>query len=173
MKIIKKHELVYVTFPAGSNLTQFNFPDQPNLRNAKIWGIQAYYSAIIPQNVITQNITVPKNVFQTGFLTLLDYKGNQFCQQIPLPTLQTIENGLSGYVTSTGETEIDNVPTIQEKDFKNFDGQIANWSKCFVQMPVAISTLGADTDFLFSVYYTDLDEIGKGKGSQTTFAKKS
>lgn len=171
MKKILKSEIIEIVIPNGSNATQFLVPDQPNLRDTKTLGIQAFYDNIVPQSILSQNAVVPKNVFQNSYITLLDYAGIQFCKQLPLVTLQTIENGLSGYISTTGETEIDHPPTIQEKDFKVFDGQIINWSKCFIAIPASISSLGSDVSFLLAIYYEELSPALKNS-SKTTFAKK-
>ena len=44
---IERFEAVEINVPTGSTLTRFYFPDLPNLRNAKITGVQVYTAGTI------------------------------------------------------------------------------------------------------------------------------
>lgn len=168
MKRIVKHELIEVLIPAGSQATRFMIPDQQNLRNTQIWGIQFYFDKIIPLSIISQKPVIDKIVFQRSFLTLQAYSGREFLKQSPIPLFQTIENNL---VTSIDFIQVPPVIiecTEQEKDFKNFVGQKINYPKSYIDTVGILSDPRLDKVFLFSVYYTDLNE----KFEQTSFDNK-
>jgi len=167
-KKIIKHELFEVLIPKGTTLTQFPIPDLPNLREVELWGVQAYYNDVIPNSVISQKTVVPKNVFVSSFLTLVNYAGREFLKQAPLVLFQTIETNMVGVPISTDP--LIQIPFgIQEKDFKSFCGQKVNYSKSYINVSIPVSIAVIDYVFLISIYYVDPKEMGK---DQTTFREK-
>jgi hypothetical protein len=159
MKKVVKHELIEIIVPAGSTATRFQLPDAQNLREVSTYGIQAYYTEIIPNSIISGYKLIEKLVFTNAYITFENYAGREFIKQAPLPQFQTIENNM---------VDGDNPASIQEKDFKNLIGQKINFPKSYIETPFPIASATANTVFLLSVYYTDKDETY----SQTTFAKK-
>ena len=165
-KTIVKHEFVEIVIPAGSTNTQFKFPDLPNLRWVDLYAIQAYYDNIIPFGWDSQDVVISKGDMQLACLNLQDYDGDIFCQQLPLVTLQTIENSLSGYTTAG--VVVNYPPTIQEKDFKSFNGQKVNWPKSTVNFAQAVTAQAYDRVVALSIYYKDPND----KKKPATFATK-
>lgn len=161
MKRIVKHELIEVVIPAASNATRFSLPDAQNLRNTQIWGLQVYYSQIIPNSIISAKKTITKTIFQQSFLTLQGYSGREFLKQSPFPIFQTIENNLSQFA----EIEC----SEQEKDFKNFVGQRINYPKSYIDTVNIVSDPLVDLVYLISIYYTDNND----NFSKETFDNKN
>ena len=161
MKRVIKHELVEVLIPANSTATRFLLPDLQNLRNVNLWGVQMYYSKIVPVSILSGRNVIGKGVFQKAFLTLENYAGRQFLKQSPISLFQTIENNLA----DTGAGNDDS--SIQEKDFKNFVGQRTNYPKSYIDLTTPSGSV-KDEVFLFSIYYTDKDETM----SRTSFDNK-
>lgn len=159
MKKVVKHELIEIIVPAGSTATRFQLPDAQNLREVSTYGIQAYYTNIIPNSIISGFGLISKDAFTNSYLTLENYSGREFIKQAPMPQFQTIENDM---------VDGDNPASIQEKDFKNLIGQKINFPKSYIETPFPIADGRVNTVFLISVYYTDKDETY----SQTSFAKK-
>lgn len=169
MKKIVKHELVEIKIPANSTNTQFPIPDYPNLRWVELMGIQAYYDQIVPFSMISQDAVITKGDMQLGYITLQDYSGNNFLNQCPLVIFQTIENGMTGYTFNIADVDVNYSPSIQEKDFKNFNNQKVNWPKSYINFAQAVTAEEYDRVVLLSVYYVDPQD----KKEQATFANKS
>jgi len=141
-KKIVRHELVEIIIPANSTLSRFNFPDIPNLRNSRIWGVQIWNTNQVTKSVISQNTLVSEALVQKSvFLTLVNYGGKEFLKQAPVQMFNTTQNDLS---TSNNQHEL---------DFKNFVGQRVNYPKSYIEFTATAST-GSDTSFLVSVYYS-------------------
>lgn len=168
--IIRKETVILTVKPVLDNLTNtiqsFRFKDNENLRNVKLWGVQAYYNTIVPFNLTgTKFETVNKKVFVKTFLTLYDISNIDFLNKAPLPIFQTIENGMVE-LRQTGQNPewINSVEsTICEKDFKFFAGQKLDLQNSFVEL---IPDIGDDTffksqNYIFDFYYSriDLDKI--------------
>ena len=168
MKKVVKHELFEVVITPGTTLTRFPIPDLPNLRNVQVWGVQMYYSDIVPFSVISQRPLIDKAQYKNSFLTLVNYSGNEFLKQAPVDMFQTIENGLSAVAIPGSPT----VPSsIQEKDFKNFTGQKVNYPKSFIEVSQPVPVVAFEQVFLVSIYYTDPKEL-LNNPSQTSFRNK-
>lgn len=164
MKRVIKHELIEVIVPKGSSATRFQLPDAQNLRDVNTWGVQAYYSGIIPKSIISNLDVIDKTTFQKSFITFENYGGREFDKQAPLVQYQTIENNMVSVPFGETFTEA----SIQEKDFKNFVGQKINFPKSYIDVIGKISDDTKDLVFLLSIYYTD-----KGENfSQTSFKDK-
>jgi len=141
-KKIVRHELVEIIIPANSTLSRFSFPDIPNLRDSRIWGLQVYNTNQVTKSVISQNTLVSETLVQKScFITLVNYGGKEFLKQAPALIFNTLKNDVS---TSANQ---------HEEDFKNFVGQKVNYPKSYIEFTATAST-GSDTSFLVSVYYS-------------------
>jgi hypothetical protein len=184
-KRIIKHELIEITIPANTTKTQFKIPEQNNLRNVELLGIQVHVNEITPYSVISQNPTLSQTVLDKCFLNLINYAGFAFLHIIPILTFQTMrhtngvvqtsttggtggapeEGGTGG--TATSQSTFDDV--IYDTDMKDFAGQKTNWPQCFVQFSQDISgDVSVDSVVLISVYYYD---PANAKDSDTPFRK--
>ena len=71
---IKRFQAVEINVPSGSTLTRFQFPDQPQLRNAKIQGIQVYTPTAITKTPLSGATPTTLADLKQSFLTL--YQGD-------------------------------------------------------------------------------------------------
>lgn len=161
MKPVIRKETVELVCNTGSTLnsyvSKFNFQDNENLRNVKLWGVQLYYDKIFKSSLTYPSAenypTLPtKSQFQRMFLSLYDVKDNNFLKDAPFPIFQSIENGTM-QTSNAGDQK-----TIQEKDFKFFTGQQLDLQKSSISI-ITIKPLSftAVIDFYYS--RIDLDKI--------------
>lgn len=141
-----RSQYVELYVPATSTtLTQFNFLDQPQLRNAVLDGIQVYNVSDIPL-AQSGKALVTATIMSRSFLTLYtndvqnvgDNKDNpvgELIYRYPLVSL---------HKTSTGTNAF-------EKELYPFAGQRLDWVKCYVNLGTAIGT--GDISYVFQVYY--------------------
>jgi hypothetical protein len=132
---IERFEAVEIAVPSGSTLTRFYFPDLPNLRNAKITGIQIYTAGTITATPLTGSTPVTTADLKKSFLTL--YEGDlQLVYNVPMLTMNNIVNSAADPYTFE-------LPTI--------NGITISWVKSYVSLPTALST--TSVAYSFGVYY--------------------
>ena len=132
---IERFEAVEIAVPNGSTLTRFYFPDLPNLRNAKITGIQVYTAGTITATPLTGSTPVTTADLKKSFLTL--YEGDlQLVYNVPMISLNNLVNSASDPYTFE-------LPTV--------NGLTISWTKSYVSLPTALATTG--TAYSFGVYY--------------------
>jgi hypothetical protein len=132
---IERFEAVEIAVPSGSTLTRFYFPDLPNLRNAKITGIQIYTAGTITATPLTGSTPVTTADLKKSFLTL--YEGDlQLVYNVPMLTLNNIVNSAADPYTFE-------LPTI--------NGITISWVKSYVSLPTALAT--TSVAYSFGVYY--------------------
>lgn len=135
--ILSRFEAIEVPVPAASTLTRFYFPDQPNLRNAMIQGIQIYYAEQITATPLTGSTPVTIADMRKSFITL--YSGDLgLVNNLPLLAL----SDMSDYST-VNASSVFNLP--------NFQNMIISWTKCYISLPTALATPGVA--YSFGVYY--------------------
>jgi len=176
--------LIQILIPAGTTARQFPIPEQNNLRNVELLGIQVHVNEITPYSVIDQKPTLTQAFMQKCFLTLLNYSGFAFLHIAPILMFQTMrhtvttvttttsggtggapEEGGTGGAATSSDTSSD---VIYDTDIKDFAGQRVNWPQCYVNFSQDISALGADSVVLISVYYYD---PANAKDNDTPFRK--
>jgi len=132
---IERFEAVEIAVPSGSTLTRFYFPDLPNLRNAKITGIQIYTAGTITATPLTGSTPVTTADLKKSFLTL--YEGDlQLVYNVPMLTMNNIVNSAADPYTFE-------LPTI--------NGITISWVKSYVSLPTALAT--TSVAYSFGVYY--------------------
>jgi hypothetical protein len=136
--ILKRFEAVEIQVPSGSTLTRFYFPDQPQLRNARIVAIAVYNTAAISASILTGSTPVTSADLKKSFLTL--YSGDmQLVNSLPMTSLNNIQNG----TTDGSDPAVFELPEI--------DSMIVSWTKSYVNLPTALST--TNVAYSFGVYY--------------------
>jgi hypothetical protein len=132
---IERFESVEIQVPLNSSLTRYYFPDLPNLRNAKVTGIQVYTAGSISATPLTGSTPVTTADMKKSFLTL--YQGD----------LQLIYNiamtGLNSIVNSAGDPYRFELPQIADLTI--------SWVKSYVSLPTALTT--TNVAYSFGVYY--------------------
>lgn len=132
---ISRFEAVEIPVPSGSTLTRFNFPDLPNLRNAKITSIQVYTAGTITATPLTGSTPVTTADLKKSYLTL--YSGDlQLVYNIPMLTFNNIVN-------SATDPYVFELPVV--------NGITISWVKSYVVLPTALATTGVA--YSFGVYY--------------------
>jgi hypothetical protein len=132
---IERFEAIEVSVPSGSTLTRFQFPDVPQLRNAKISGIQVYTAGSITATPLTGSTPVTTADLKKSFLTL--YQGDlQLIYSLPLISLNSIVNSAADPYTFE-------LPAI--------NGLTISWTKSYISLPSALAT--TNVAYSFGVYY--------------------
>ena len=172
--IRKKTVSVVVTVPAvqtGSRY-KFNFAEDEDLRNVKLWGVQTFYAGDLMNDAQTLNPNgiipfdpdwsiglIDKIKFQQTFLNLYDTKSINFLKDAPFCIFQTIQANW----TQSGVPEADNpVSDIVERDTKYFIGQDLDLQNSFIEI---VNNANVKTGETFSIvidfYYSriDLDNV--------------
>jgi len=132
---IKRAEYVEVPIVTGNVNQKIYFPDLPNLRTSRIFGIEVY-------DVATQQITFTGATVQSlaqvkNSITTLYFDGGDFIQ---IPTLSLFRGNST--------TFIGNIPMLA--------GQVIVWAKSYIYLTdVANIANYASKNFLFSVYYSN------------------
>jgi hypothetical protein len=124
------------------NTTQFFFPDQPNLRGARIVGIEAQDENILAICGDLNTPNVPIATFRNAFVTLIVGDVNNVTK-FPLQNLQTIQDNSN--VAPTGRANVYN---------RDFNQLTVYWNKSYIEVPAAvIPAIG--TGFNIGVFYYD------------------
>jgi hypothetical protein len=135
-------ELKIFGIATGNTGTNFQFQDQPYLRNRKIFGLESFVDTEVPVSTTGADI-VTGSEFITGFLTLFTTDVNnpnslgEWIQNVPLVCLHRVQNSVL--------TPFVRVPYILQ-------GQTIVWDKSFVRLTTALGNT-TDKSFIFNVYF--------------------
>ena len=131
---IKRFQAVEINVPSGSTLTRFQFPDQPQLRNAKIQGIQVYTPTTITKTPLSGATPTTLADLKQSYLTL--YQGDlQILYRLPLLALNNISDLTSPFLFE--------LPEMNDIDI--------SWTKSSVTTAAALGTTGVT--YSFGIYY--------------------
>jgi hypothetical protein len=136
---IKRAEYVEVLVPTANQQQKIYFPDLPNLRTSKTFGIEAY-------SVQTQEKTFTGNTVQAltelkNAMVSLYFDGGDFIQ-VPLLSIYRAQNSSTGNSNFYGE-----IPMLA--------GQVIVWAKSYIYLTDSANIANyAGKSFLFSVYYS-------------------
>lgn len=122
---ITRYEVVEVQIPNGTTLTQFNFPDMPNLRNAKILAIDYLPFDIINKSPNTGSELLTFVDSQQCFLNI--YQGD----------LQRIKNMP---IVSANQLTVSGGSMINSFNQLRFNGIVISWTKCFLKFITSPAT---------------------------------
>lgn len=130
---IDRAEYVEVAIPVGNTRQQIYFPDLPNLRNSKIFGIEVYDSS--QQSKTYTGATVQANAQLKDSITVLYFEGGEFIF-VPTLSLRRFDN------------------TNFFADIPALSGQNIVWAKSYIWMTDSANIANyASKSFLYSVYY--------------------
>jgi hypothetical protein len=133
------------------------FPDNEDLRNVKLWGVQSYYGrvkeelfsfGILESEPDYQLPLINKDTFQKTFLTLYDKNNVEFLKQCPIIVFQTIQNNIE-----LGSNRIEG--DICERDNKVFTGQFLDLQNSYYEL-INIDLKG-EYSFVTEFYYSRID----------------
>lgn len=140
-KPVLLYQNVLVEFLVGGSNKIF-LPDQPNLRGAKIVGIEANDNNILPvcSDLLTPN--VPLATFRQSFLTLVSENVNAI-ERIPLQNFQT--NFDNSNAAPTGRANM---------AYRDMENMLIYFNKSYIEFPAAVAP-GINCAFNLGVYYYD------------------
>ncbi len=131
---IKRFQVIEVAVPSGSSLTFFSIPDQPQLRMAKIQGIQIYTPTTITKTPLSGATPTTLADLKQSYLTL--YQGDlQIIYRLPLLALNNISDLTSPFLFE--------LPEMNDIDI--------SWTKSSVTTAAALGTTGVT--YSFGIYY--------------------
>lgn len=133
---IKRAEYVEIQIPTGNTKQTAYFPDLPNLRTSKVFGIEIYSANTQPltySGATNQNFSDLKNT-----IVVLYFEGGEFIQ-VPALSLLRIDSGVTFY---------------QFQDIPMLSGQVIVWAKSYIfyTNPANIANIAAK-NYLFNIYY--------------------
>lgn len=139
---VKRYDMISVAFPAGSNATKLTFPDQPQLRGAKVHGIDLVYSTRDIYGNVNANYDITNNI-QNMYLTLY-FDGMEGIQNLPLGEIAHIvsNNGLAAQIVQNNNNGI-----------MGLAGQVITWTKSYLTLAQPAPP-AANSVFVIGVYYT-------------------
>jgi len=155
--VVGKHELFEIVIPAGSTATRFQFPDNQNLRNTKLKGLQVYTDAEVQQSILSDSQIITPSALGFIFVTLQTYDGREVIKQIPIINL-----------TSNGGFGVANLTNLGFAQFRNLK---INWPKSYIEFSTPQADPNNDLSVLFSTYYEDLTQ--QERNQPNTFNHKS
>jgi hypothetical protein len=139
---IKRAEYVEVLVPNGNQKQQIYFPDLPNLRTSKIFGIEVFC-------VETQSISKTGNNVQeyqqiANANIVLYFEGGEFIE-VPASSLLRIRSRFDGDGGSIGYFQ--QIPMLA--------GQQIVWAKSYIYL-TDVNNIGSyeNQSYVFSVYYS-------------------
>jgi len=144
MKVLKSQlvELKIFGISGGNTGTNFQFQDQPYLRNKKITGLESFQVSEVPVSP-TGAAVVSESEYIKGFLTLYtnDIKDpksvGEWIQNVPMVVLHRVQNGTP--------TAFVRIPYV-------LAGQTIIWDKSYIRLTSALSNT-VDKSFIFNVYF--------------------
>jgi hypothetical protein len=158
-RYLVKSELIEVVIPAntgGTPKTKIQLPDNPNLRETRLMGIETYPSEILPVSIVSRTPCVPYSLLRSIFLTLQGYNGKNFQWQDPLVDYVNI------------------AAVVNWTEFPHtYVGQRVNYPKSYIEIADAalISTV-VDQVVAFRIFYKEFPKVEK-KDKKASFRNQS
>ena len=140
---ILKYQNIVLNVIGPNFPTQIFFPDQPNLRSARVVGIETQDISVLATVSDMATPNVPQNTFNNEFLTLIVGDVNNITR-MPLQNLQTIYHVSA---VAAGATRANYNP-------RDFMGYSIYWNKSFIEFPANVTPV-ANCAFNIGVYYYD------------------
>jgi len=132
--IVKRFQSVEINVPNSSSLTKFFFPDQPQLRGAKIQGIQIYTPTALTKTPLTGSTPVTLADMKQSYLTL--YQGDlQIVLNLPILNFNGISDLTSPFVYT--------LPEMNDIDI--------SWTKSYISTATALGT--TNVAYSFGIFY--------------------
>jgi len=149
-------ELIEIVVPAGTTKTKFQFPDQQNIRDAKLQGLQVFTRDMVPTSILSDEVVADFAFLSNIFVTLQAYNGENFVWQKPLITM--INQEASG--------------TMENYSPNAYTNQRVNWPKSYIELSSGIVIPPANSSILFEVNYIE-KSAKQRKQNEARFKKQS
>lgn len=134
--------MISVSFPSGSNATKLSFPDQPQLRGAKVHGIDLVFSNIDINGTVNANYSFSNNI-QNMYITLY-FNGMEGIQNLPLGEIAHVQG--NGTISAT-------VAQSNNNGIMALAGQTIVWTKSYLTLATPAPP-AVNSAFVIGVYYT-------------------
>ncbi|GEM_PF-1999226 len=122
-----RQEVIEVEIPAGSTVSTFYFPDMPNLRNAKIFGIDFCSLSVMSVSPQTGKTIIDNVMAKKAVVNL--YQGDlQRVKYFPL-------NFMNRVIDSDSASPYTNMQQM-------FGGMVISWTKCFIEFKGELTSTG-------------------------------
>lgn len=139
---IKRYEVLEINIPASTTGTIFQFPDQPQLRNAKIFAVDYLPATLVTASPNSGSALL--SIADSKKCTVSFFEGDlERVKNLPLVYLQRATDG--------GVT-IPNTQGMQQL----FDGIVVSWTKSFIKFGSAPT---GDVKACFGVTYLQPEDV--------------
>ena len=136
-----KYETVEITLTSAQGI--FNFPDLPQLRNAQVMAMEAYFGDMVAGSPQTGG--TPVSVADAAKIVITLYEGSkQTVDKMPLVNFNRNQSATNSRFN---------------RDQLVFDGQVFSWTKCQVQV-LNGQTVTTPSVVSFGVYYIPGADLG-------------
>lgn len=140
---VKRYDMISIALPAGSTATKLVFPDQPQLRGAKVHGIEVVYSSVDINGTPNYNYFAA-GVLQNAFLTLY-FNGEEGIKQMPLAEIAHIQGPNIAVTNQVGQYNTNGIMGMA--------GQVITWTKSYLTLGVAAAP-AVNSAYVIGVYYS-------------------
>ena len=135
-----RYETITIPIAAGSTQTKINFPDQPNLRDVLVYGVELCFTNYTFFGGDCGNYTT--NLATNGYITLY-FNGIEGIKNIPLTEIAPITASNLAGDFNLGGTNNGILGMVPKKII---------WTKSYIQTAVGVEPEN-DTNFVLGVYY--------------------
>ena len=142
---VRRYEMISVPYSSGSLQKKINFPDQPNLRNVKVHGIDLVYNDYDFYGNLNQNYTGTS--IEDMFVTLY-FDGREGIFQLPLGEISTIQPAGSTFIAAQ----------YNNNGILALNGQVITWTKSYLSFSNSFTPILANCVFVIGVYYSPINQ---------------
>jgi len=135
-KAVIRYDTISVPFLNGSTQTRIPFPDQPQLREVLLHGLE--FPQILHDYNGANTVNTNATYLNAAYITLY-FDGKTGIQQMPLQEIVNVVPASSLVYNLNG--------------LLSFAGQKIIWPKCFITLPTPTPP-GGNVVFVFGVYYS-------------------
>ena len=135
---------------SGQPKTKIALPDNQDLRNVHVLGIETFVSYNIPKSPISSVNVIPIDLMKVIFVTLEEYSSKRSTQKTPLLTFNNLFT-IPGGVASMWES----FPKI-------YNRQKFNWPNCFIEIvDTSLISTTEDQAVLLEIHYEEAESVEK------------
>jgi len=123
IRAIRRYEVLEINIPASTTGTIFQFPDQPQLRNAKILAVDYIPATLVSASPNSASALL--SIADSRKCTVSFFEGDlERVKNLPLGFLQRLNENTIVIPTSGGFQQL-------------FDGIVVSWTKSFIKFSTA------------------------------------
>lgn len=146
-RLVVKTWLIEVLIPSqAAPVSQYNFKDQPALRNVAVWGLEAYTTSICPISPLSGTALITDAMIGYFFLWMQLYSNSyNFMQNHPWVKFKTINSNIAA-----------GGAPFNPQNIEGLIGQHINWPNCYFNVAAPTTAIEANTAYsiMLDVYYS-------------------